>query len=108
LRPTPAGSRTRTHGRHGNTYGQELRGEDEHRQLAEALTKARAAVVLSAYHSPLYDELYDGWHQVEMTTFTGNAIAQRQRTEVLWSNRPFPGIQGELADLFATQENRTS
>jgi DNA adenine methylase len=80
---------TRTHGLHGNVYGREMRGEDAHRELAAALTSARAGVVLSAYHSPLYDELYDGWHQLELTAFTGNAIAQKQRTEVLWSNRPF-------------------
>jgi len=70
-------------------YRHEMTSADEHRELAEALSAARAAVVLSGYHSPLYDELYDGWHRVEISAFTGNANAGAgARTEVLWSNRP--------------------
>jgi DNA adenine methylase len=71
-------------------YRHEMRTEAEHRELAEALVDCKATVVLSGYHSPLYDELYDGWCQVELTASAGNARpdASRQRTEVLWSNRP--------------------
>lgn len=72
-------------------YGHEMHTEADHRHLAVALTAARAAVVLSGYDSPLYAELYDGWHRQEIPTFTGNATAgDRRRIEVLWSNRPFP------------------
>lgn len=71
----------------GNNYAHELRTDAEHRELADALKAARAAVLLSGYHSPLYDELYDGWDHVEIEAFTGNAVSGR-RTEVLWSNRP--------------------
>jgi DNA adenine methylase len=88
----------RTHGGHGGVYAQEMRREDEHRELAAALLEACATVVLSGYHSPLYDELYGGWHQFQFEAYTGNAIAQRKRLEVLWSNRPFPH---EQTDLFA-------
>ncbi|MFF5473380.1 DNA adenine methylase [Streptomyces achromogenes] len=71
-------------------YRHEMRTEDQHRELAAALVDCRAAVVLSGYHSPLYDELYADWPRVELTASAGNARADasRTRTEVLWSNRP--------------------
>ena len=69
-------------------YGVEMRGEADHRELAAALTDCRAAVVLSGYDSPLYAELYAGWHRLELSTMTGNARSAKGRTEVLWSNRP--------------------
>jgi DNA adenine methylase len=72
----------------GANYRHELRGEDEHRELAATLDACRATVVLSGYHSPLYDELYAGWHRHEIATMTGNATTAKARTEVLWSNRP--------------------
>lgn len=76
---------------HGNHYTHEMRGEAEHRELAAALTDCRAAVVLSGYHSELYDELYADWHVTELSAFTGQANGGRlggDRVEVLWSNRP--------------------
>lgn len=80
----------RTHGCYGNVYVHEMRGDEEHRQLAKALHAARAGVILSGYHSPLYDELYGGWHQTELAASAGNSTKARARIEVLWSNRPFP------------------
>jgi DNA adenine methylase len=75
---------------HGDSYLHEMRGEDDHRELADALRAARAAVVLSGYDSPLYLELYDGWHRRQLGAYTGNAgTGKGQRNEVLWSNRPF-------------------
>lgn len=72
-----------------NEYRHEMRGEDDHVELAEALAGARAAVVVSGYPSPLYDALYTGWHRASMAAYSGNAAAGAQlRTEVLWSNRP--------------------
>lgn len=69
-------------------YGREMVGEADHRELAEALAGCRAAVVLSGYASPLYGELYAGWHRESLATATGNGAAgNRSRTEVLWSNR---------------------
>ena len=73
-------------------YRHEMTGEQDHRDLAEALRSAPAAVVLSGYHSPLYDDLYDGWHVSEIAAFTGQSnggVIDGQRVEVLWSNRPF-------------------
>ena len=86
----------RSHDKHGNVYVHEMRTETDHRELADALLEARAAVGLSGYHSPLYDELYAGWHQREISVFNGNGTGDRSRTEVLWSNRPFR--QGSLFD----------
>lgn len=84
-------------------YGHEMHAEQEHRDLAEALNAARAAVVLSGYPSPLYDELYDGWYRAEIAARADNGTAgQRTRTEVLWSNRPFPAAEATLFDDLAS------
>lgn len=71
-------------------YRHELHTDAEHRDLAGALSSVKGAVVLSGYHSELYDELYAGWHVVELSAFTGQANGGRvggDRVEVLWSNR---------------------
>jgi DNA adenine methylase len=75
----------------GNQYRCEMRTDDEHRELAEALHSVRAAVVLSGYPSPLYDlELFSDWHRLEIATHTSQGGSGSARTEVLWANRPFP------------------
>lgn len=80
--------------RASTNYRHELADEDDHRTLAAALRDCRAAVVLSGYPSPLYAEMYDGWHRAELAAWTGNGIRKGagkcdgDRTEVLWSNRP--------------------
>ncbi len=82
--------------RNGTNYAHEMPGADEHRELADALRNCRAAVVLSGYPSPLYDELYEGWYREQASASTGNGRAgERARVEVLWSNRPL-GAQGVL------------
>jgi DNA adenine methylase len=42
-------------------YVHEFASEDDRRRLSEALHASRAMVLLSGYHSPLYDELYGDW-----------------------------------------------
>ncbi|MFC8676750.1 DNA adenine methylase [Streptomyces griseorubiginosus] len=84
-----------TRGDANSRYGVEMRTEAEHRELAAALADCRSAVVLSGYGSPLYAELYAGWHQYRQQTMTGNATSVKDRTEVLWSNRPL-GSQPSL------------
>jgi DNA adenine methylase len=94
--PYLASVRTLNHGRcRGPDYAHELRTDDEHRELAASLRAARAAVVLSGYASPLYDGLFGDWHRLELAGLAGNGT-DSARTEVLWSNRPFP--QGTLFD----------
>jgi len=72
-------------------YAYEMLDESEHVALAEALNSAAAAVVISGYHSDLYDKLYAGWrcHEIPATAGAGNGV-ERARLEVVWSNRPFP------------------
>lgn len=88
--------------RAGANYRHEMTGEAEHRELAEALHAARAAVVISGYPSDLYDRrLYAGWdrHTIAAHTSQGNTSSNRagNRVEVLWSNRPL-GNQPALFD----------
>lgn len=83
-------------------YSVEMRTESEHRELAAALADCKAAVVLSGYDSPLYAELYDGWHRYTQTAMTGNAKGDKARTEVLWSNRRLAA----QADLFVQEVTR--
>jgi DNA adenine methylase len=77
-------------------YLHEMGDEASHRQLAGALRNCRASVVLSAYDSPLYDDLYGDWHRLDLPAFTGQAGTYGARTEVLWSNRPLGGEQPGL------------
>lgn len=79
-------------------YRVEMLDDDAHRTFADALNECKASVVLSGYDSPLYAELFEGWHRVDLsapTTLSGDT----DRVEVLWSNRPI----GE-PDLFAFGE----
>lgn len=80
--PYPAGARTST-----GDYAHEMTDAD-HRELADTVRACRAAVVLSGYDSPLYDELYADWHRAEIPTGTTQGGHWSARTEVLWSNRP--------------------
>lgn len=70
-------------------YRCEMTGDSEHQDLLAALLDCKAAVVLSGYPSPLYDEALQGWDRVEFATGTGQASrgVWSTRTEVLWSNR---------------------
>lgn len=81
--------------RGGTNYRHEMQRPEQHMELATALAECNAAVVLSGYHSPLYDELYAGWHRHEIRTGTGQGGTYEQRIEVLWSNRPL-GLQPAL------------
>lgn len=82
----------------GKSYRHELQGDDEHRELAEALQACKAAVVLSGYPSDLYDhELYSGWDRHSIAASTGQGGPRQERTEVLWSNRPLR-VQPSLFD----------
>ena len=79
---------TRTSG--DRCYRHELSTDAEHRDLAAALHRCRAAVVVSGYPSALYDlDRYRGRHRLTLTAGTGQGPrGGSNRTEVLWSNRP--------------------
>lgn len=67
-------------------YVHEMHTEAEHAELAEALNQTTAAVVLSGYHSLVYDRLYADWERVEIPASTQQSGANAARTEVLWMN----------------------
>lgn len=70
--------------RHGAQYTHELITNADHERLVSTLLATPAAVVLSGYAHPLYDEALNGWHRVEMSATNMNGAA---RTEVVWINR---------------------
>ncbi len=85
--PYTHGSRSAYTVRTGKGYRHEMT-DDDHRRLAEVLHDAAGMVVVSGYHSALYDELYGTW-----ATRTRKAIADGgpsapalARVEVLWLN----------------------
>jgi DNA adenine methylase len=85
--------------RNSSGYRHEMGAPDDHARLADALRSCRAAVVLSGYASPLYEDLYDGWHVATLKAFSGNSnTGEGDRTEVLWGNRPFPEPDALLTD----------
>jgi len=71
----------------GGEYGKEMTSDAQHEAFGQVCSDARASVVISGYQSPLYAELFAGWHRIEIkapTTLSGAT----DRVEVLWSNRP--------------------
>jgi DNA adenine methylase len=73
---------------YGSDYRYEMTEED-HIRLAERLNQAKGAVLVSGYHSELYEELYKGWERREKNTYADGA---NPRTEVLWMK----GVEPEL------------
>lgn len=74
-------------------YLHELRGRDRYRveytrddhvRLLALLAELPAAVMISGYPSPVYDELLPNWRTVEFQTMTRGGV----RTEKLWMNFP--------------------
>lgn len=70
--------------------------EDEHRKLLEFCIEAKSKILISGYHSDLYNEMLQGWNVEEVKSFTttvankrGNS-AHSKTTEVLWSNFQIP------------------
>jgi DNA adenine methylase len=91
---------------YGRLYRVEMQGEQDHRDLAAAVTNRAAHVLLSGYHDPVYDELYDGWHRAEYAVTANNngrEGSDPRRTEVIWSNRPISHqaalFEDELVDV---------
>lgn len=73
---------------------------EDHERLAQALKATPAAVVLSGYPSPLYEDLYADWWRLDVPVrvHASNAVTnvRGDRIEVLWSNRPIDRGQLEL------------
>lgn len=75
-------------------YLVEMTGGLDHERLAASLHTTPATVLLSGYHSPLYDRLYADWDRVDVPRSSHLARGRTERTlartEVIWSNRPIP------------------
>lgn len=81
----------------GSNYRHEMRTDDEHHELAEAVNNCEAAVVLSGYPSAPYNELYADWHRTTFEATTGQGGSRSERAEVLWANRlPQPTLFRDL------------
>lgn len=63
-------------------YAHEMSDQD-HESLAGCLHDLRGMVILSGYHSPLYDRLFSDWKRIEAVALADGA---RPRKEVLWLN----------------------
>jgi DNA adenine methylase len=70
--------------RNGSLYRYEMRSALAHARLIHALRKHPGPVVLSGYHSALYDRMLAGWRCVEKDV---QAEKGNTRTEVLWLNQ---------------------
>lgn len=86
-------TRSATNRRPGGDYSHEFASVEQHQALAEALHDSSSTVLLSGYHSPLYDEMYAGWDRAERRVLrrssNGRSATQVHVVEVMWSNRPF-------------------
>ena len=65
-------------------YAYEM-SDEEHRELAAALTKAKAQVAVSGYRCDLLDTLYKGWHRVQAPPKMCHSV-KKERVEALWTN----------------------
>lgn len=86
--PYTHGSRSSYTVRTGKGYRHEM-SDDDHQRLAEVLHGCTGMVVLSGYHSPLYDQLYGTWEVSERHAIAdgGPNAPALERTEVLWLNQ---------------------
>ncbi|BDT96952.1 DNA methyltransferase (plasmid) [Nocardia sputorum] len=76
-------------GTRARNYRIEAMSAAAHTELAEAAHAASATVVVSGYACDLYDrQLYPDWYRYELAAWTTQGGTHRERTEVLWSNRP--------------------
>lgn len=92
--------------RRARDYAHDFTTVEQHQQLAEVLRGCRGTVLLSGYHSPIYDELYADWPRLEIpvhrpsTNQPGRSGAAA--LEVIWSNRPVGG-QSTIQDFIVSE-----
>lgn len=66
----------------GNGYRFEMTDE-QHEELVAVNSTLKGMVIVSGYHSDLYDRIYADWHREEREAFGDGAC---ERVEVLWFN----------------------
>lgn len=57
---------------------------DDHVRLADVLHSVEGKVILSGYHSGLYDGLYGDWEQIEKQGEKDSTVGERKTIECLW------------------------
>lgn len=73
------------HGENANTYAHEMSFED-HEALLDTLIDCKAHIVISGYHSTLYDKQLRGWRTDVVEGKAHMANSGQLRKEVLWMN----------------------
>lgn len=69
--------------RNGDMYRCEMSDTFQHEKLLDALRAHKGYVLVSGYHSDLYDSVLKDWYREE---FSARAMNNTRRTEVLWMN----------------------
>ena len=82
-------------------YAHELT-DKMHRELADTLNSIQGKAAVSGYHSPLYDELFNGWYRREAPSRMIHSTKD-VRTEVLWTNYDPSIVLIENAKLLADE-----
>ncbi len=59
--------------------------DDEHVDLAHALSSIRGRAVLSGYRTTLYDRIFEDWRRIDAPVRTANSV-RKPRQESLWVN----------------------
>lgn len=73
--------------RNSSGYRHEMRSDDDHAAMLNALRSASASVVLSGYRSALYDDALADWESLDFAATTTQG-GDAKRVETVWSNRP--------------------
>lgn len=80
-------------------YRVDASSDEHHARLAEVLNATPAKVILSGYPSELYEDLYPGWHTIDVPVrvHSSNAVThdRGERVERLWLN--YTPNEGRLA-----------
>ena len=60
--------------------------EEQHIELLEAIQNLEGKVILSGFHSELYESYLGGWHRIETQARgqAGGGTGTKMNTEVLW------------------------
>jgi len=66
----------------GEDYRHEM-DDQEHIKMRDRISDLKGYVIVSGYHSSLYDDLFEGWERIERASLADGA---RPRREVLWLN----------------------
>ena len=79
----------------GAQYKKEM-SDREHELLLQQLLRHTGPVLLSGYHSDLYDTMLKDWEHIEFKTY---AQSLKKKTEVIWMNFEISEEYGQMSFL---------